>query len=192
MKVKVISLPYIFQVLYVLCFTRPRYQVSVYRTIGPLVVNKSGVNSDKTVCHHIHCLCCLEYISAIVNISGHTEIRHNLPSHTLSMLFRIFMCNCQHIRCTLSKDTVYHHIHCLCNLEYICVIVNISGVHLDKTVYHHIHCPCCLECLCVIATIPAAHLGWVRTSKFSLAKIKINCHRNCGKEFAFTHSKEKC
>ena len=31
------SLPYIFQVLYVLCFTRPRYSVSVYRTIGPLV-----------------------------------------------------------------------------------------------------------------------------------------------------------
>ena len=25
-----------FQVLYVLCFTRPRYQVSVYRIIGPL------------------------------------------------------------------------------------------------------------------------------------------------------------
>ena len=39
MKVKVISLPYIFQVLYVLCFTRPRYQVSVYRTIGPLVLH---------------------------------------------------------------------------------------------------------------------------------------------------------
>ena len=36
LKVKVISLPYIFQVLYVLCFTRPRYQVSVY--IGPLVI----------------------------------------------------------------------------------------------------------------------------------------------------------
>ena len=36
-KVKVISLPYIFQVLYVLCFTGPKYQVSVYRTIGPLV-----------------------------------------------------------------------------------------------------------------------------------------------------------
>ena len=34
MKVKVISLPYIFQVL---CFTRQIYQVSVYRTIGPLV-----------------------------------------------------------------------------------------------------------------------------------------------------------
>ena len=28
---------FFFQVLYVLCFTRPRYQVSVYRTIGPLV-----------------------------------------------------------------------------------------------------------------------------------------------------------
>ena len=38
LKVKVISLPYIFQVLCVLCFTRPRYQVSVYRTIGPLVL----------------------------------------------------------------------------------------------------------------------------------------------------------
>ena len=39
--VKVISLPFIFQVLYVLCFTRPRYQVSVYRTIGPLVFELS-------------------------------------------------------------------------------------------------------------------------------------------------------
>ena len=39
LKVKVISLQYIFQVLYVLCFTGPRYQVSVYRTIGPLVYN---------------------------------------------------------------------------------------------------------------------------------------------------------
>ena len=38
MKVKVIYLPYIFQVLYVLCFTRPRYQVSIYRTVGPLVL----------------------------------------------------------------------------------------------------------------------------------------------------------
>ena len=35
MKVKVISLPYIFQVL---CFTRTRYQVSVYRTNGPLAL----------------------------------------------------------------------------------------------------------------------------------------------------------
>ena len=37
MKVKVISLSYIFQDLFVLCVTRPRYQVSVYRTIGPLI-----------------------------------------------------------------------------------------------------------------------------------------------------------
>ena len=37
-KVMVISVTYIFQVLYILCFTRPNYQVSVYRTIGPLVL----------------------------------------------------------------------------------------------------------------------------------------------------------
>ena len=30
LKIKVISLPNIFQVLYFLCFTRPRYQMSVY------------------------------------------------------------------------------------------------------------------------------------------------------------------
>ena len=47
MKVKVISLLYIFQVLYVLCFTRPRYQVSVYRTIDPLVVYLSYFHSYK-------------------------------------------------------------------------------------------------------------------------------------------------
>ena len=41
--VKVISLPYIIQVLYVLCFTRPRNQVSVHRTIGPLVLFVLGV-----------------------------------------------------------------------------------------------------------------------------------------------------
>ena len=38
LEVKAISLAYIFQVIYVLCFTRPIYQVSVYRTIGPLVL----------------------------------------------------------------------------------------------------------------------------------------------------------
>ena len=40
------SFPYIFQVLYVLCFTRPIYQVSVYRTIGPLVL-ESRVDIEK-------------------------------------------------------------------------------------------------------------------------------------------------
>ena len=44
LKVKDISLPYIFQVLYVLCFTGPRYQVSVYRTIGPLVIKHLLLN----------------------------------------------------------------------------------------------------------------------------------------------------
>ena len=38
LKVRVVSFPHIFQVLYVLYSTRPRYQVSVYRTIGPLVL----------------------------------------------------------------------------------------------------------------------------------------------------------
>ena len=47
MKVKVISIQHIFQVLYVLCFTRPRYQVSVYRTIGPLVIYLNGVRMAK-------------------------------------------------------------------------------------------------------------------------------------------------
>ena len=46
LKIKVISLPYIFQVLYVLCFTVPRYQVSVYRTIGPLVLFIENVNAS--------------------------------------------------------------------------------------------------------------------------------------------------
>ena len=57
MKVKVISLLYIFQVLYVLCFTRPRYQVSVYRTIGPLVtfqhalfVNTRKLPANASIC----------------------------------------------------------------------------------------------------------------------------------------------
>ena len=36
-----------FQVLYVLCFTRPRYQVSVYRTIGPLVFEYDLVENPK-------------------------------------------------------------------------------------------------------------------------------------------------
>ena len=31
--------------MYVLCFTWPRYQVSVYRTIGPLVFSSCQINS---------------------------------------------------------------------------------------------------------------------------------------------------
>ena len=33
-----LSIQYIFQVLYLFCFNRPRHQMSVYRTIGPLVL----------------------------------------------------------------------------------------------------------------------------------------------------------
>ena len=35
-----------FQVMYVLCFTRPKYQVSVYRTIGPLVFSVESGNTS--------------------------------------------------------------------------------------------------------------------------------------------------
>ena len=52
LKVKVISLPYIFQVLYALCFTRPRYQVSVYRTIGPLVCSSLVIFELETYKSH--------------------------------------------------------------------------------------------------------------------------------------------
>ena len=38
-----------FQVLYVLCFTRQRYHVSVYRTTGPLVFNFHKIGSGGSV-----------------------------------------------------------------------------------------------------------------------------------------------
>ena len=53
MKVKVISLPYIFQVLYVLCLSRPRYQVRVHRTIGPLVFPNVKVTNCCNNLNHI-------------------------------------------------------------------------------------------------------------------------------------------
>ena len=57
LKVKVISLPYIIQVLYVLCFTRPRNQVSVYRTIGPLVMNKHNYLNYHQILSNTHFIC---------------------------------------------------------------------------------------------------------------------------------------
>ena len=44
---------HIFFSLYILCFTRPRYQVSVYRTIGPLVFTceKDRAFSQRLVNH---------------------------------------------------------------------------------------------------------------------------------------------
>ena len=69
MKVKVISLPYIFQVLYVLCFTRLRYQVSVDRTIGPLVIDcyPAGVSNK-------HCLLPLFHFHRISIVGDITEL----------------------------------------------------------------------------------------------------------------------
>ena len=60
LKVKVISLPYIFQVLYVLCFTRPRYQRSVYRTIGSLVKTCDYTKKNLFISAHKIKLLCLE------------------------------------------------------------------------------------------------------------------------------------
>ena len=65
LKVKVISLPYIFQVLYVLCFTWTRYQVSVYRTIGPLVSCSTEHTFD--LAHHE-----ASYLSCLFNVRGTT------------------------------------------------------------------------------------------------------------------------
>ena len=67
MKVKVISLPYIFQVLYVLCFTKPRYQVTVYRNTGPLV----AISVTMFVCV---CVCMKTYFS-VKDFSGTTLLR---------------------------------------------------------------------------------------------------------------------
>ena len=66
MKVKVISLPYIFQVLYVLCFTRSRYQVSVYRTNGPLVYLLRG---GRHACQHDENML-LSFILAILTFTS--------------------------------------------------------------------------------------------------------------------------
>ena len=59
LKVKVISLPYIFQVL---CFTRPRYQVNVYRTIGPLVYVSCMLVIDFTV------IALLKYVAQLLMV----------------------------------------------------------------------------------------------------------------------------
>ena len=65
------SLPYyIFQVLYVLCFTRPRYQVSFYRTIGPLVFS-----SDKNFCVLKNCI----YLIYMTKKAHTAEIKVSMP-----------------------------------------------------------------------------------------------------------------
>ena len=71
MKVKVISLPYIFQVLY---FTRPRHQVGVYRTIDH---DSSGLNT--TLRYHIFTDSSYPYFPA--NLRTETT-RHPIPDYS--------------------------------------------------------------------------------------------------------------
>ena len=54
---------YIFQVSYVLCFTRPRYQVRVYRTIGPLVFASYDIFHQIVKCN-------LDLFVKVVTITG--------------------------------------------------------------------------------------------------------------------------
>ena len=68
MKVKVISLPYIFQVLYGLCFTRPRYQVSIYRTTGPLVSSPEPKAHGELIVYQSSWRPCLR-ASTLININ---------------------------------------------------------------------------------------------------------------------------
>ena len=77
MKVKVISLPYIFKVLYVLCFTRPRYQVSVYRTIGPLVTKCFVVGVS---CRNLYSFVVYLYVYGSGSITSVGEVRANFSA----------------------------------------------------------------------------------------------------------------
>ena len=74
MKVKVISLPYIFKVLYVLCFTWTRYQVSVYRTIGPLVYRSIASFQFQPYLEHLN-----------VNKFSQALSKIRVPSHRLEI-----------------------------------------------------------------------------------------------------------
>ena len=88
MKVKVISLPYIFQVLYVLCFTRPRYQVSVYRTIGPLVIvmyqsfvitSPNLMEAAKRICRVLYCFCSQRQMpNVLYGQTLHCIVKHSI------------------------------------------------------------------------------------------------------------------
>ena len=79
-EVNVISLPYIFQVLYVLCFSRPRYQVSIYRTIGPLVFSlvwvaewppfDNELPTRLTVCTHCILTICIFFFFSVLVFEG--------------------------------------------------------------------------------------------------------------------------
>ena len=53
-----------FQVLYALCFTRPRYQVSVYRTTGPLV------SYAYTKDCRLNCMCLNSFRTSLVYVES--------------------------------------------------------------------------------------------------------------------------
>ena len=82
------SLPYIFQILYVLCFLRPRYQVSVYRTIGPLVLISILDLKGKKIIH----------ISIAVMRVCQTPIAHSCKTATRSFEPRHEKTNILHMR----------------------------------------------------------------------------------------------
>ena len=69
MKVKVISLPYIFQVLYALCFTRPRYQMGVYMTI---------IDSLRFLLAYLTCCICLQLTQLLGVKKDHDAIDNQI------------------------------------------------------------------------------------------------------------------
>ena len=91
MKVKVISLPYIFKVLYVLCFTRPRYQVSVYKTIGTLVIlgltsiQKTGPDIIPYIFFEFQICIARFFVNSIKRVIRHT---FSAPSYEFQLIFQ--------------------------------------------------------------------------------------------------------
>ena len=55
-----------------MCFTRPRYQVSVYRTIGPLVLEPIGNPEDRFSPISAHMVCDLCIVGGVQRIPEST------------------------------------------------------------------------------------------------------------------------
>ena len=121
----VISLPYIFQVLYVLCFTRPRNQVSVYRTIGPLVLSLfpqfdlthfSGIFTIKVNREWVPCVGNSSYSFMPILLKLHRCFDHGLKTCMW------FGCNPQIIFC-----------HFFCNLNLVFFQALLLSTYVDST-----------------------------------------------------------
>ena len=91
LKVKVISLPCIFQVLYVLCFTGPRYQVSVYRTIGLLVLSHMQTSGFCTTSAQRLCKGLLETHCSLYSISN---IKEKIKPARYLIFSQLIFCCC--------------------------------------------------------------------------------------------------